>query len=269
MEIPLSQPDWTIFRAVQELILQTNMTKQDKFRKIWQPTYTIVYREAASSAGVGSCRGEDFSSGEEGRATPVVSMFSQRSGGSTLSPSSPIPGTPLNPTASTHCTVDDVLQLLGQLSAINRTLTSSPSNNDKNLMPDMESNNNLNPDIFLSKKITNKLQQQIQDPLVLASGSLPKWCEDFNQTCPFLFPFETRQLYFNCTAFGASRSIVWLQSQRDVNLERQRAPGLSPRHADQHEFRVGRLKHERVKVPRGENLLEWAQQVSRSFLALS
>ncbi|XP_029720236.2 E3 ubiquitin-protein ligase Ufd4 isoform X3 [Aedes albopictus] len=263
VEIPLSQPDWTIFRAVQELILQTNMTKQDKFRKIWQPTYTIVYREAASSAGIGSCRGEDFSSGEEGRATPVVSMFSQRSGGSTLSPSSPIPGTPLNPTASTHCTVDDVLQLLGQLSAINRTLTSSPSNNDKNLMPDMESNNNLNPDIFLSKKITNKLQQQIQDPLVLASGSLPKWCEDFNQTCPFLFPFETRQLYFNCTAFGASRSIVWLQSQRDVNLERQRAPGLSPRHADQHEFRVGRLKHERVKVPRGENLLEWAQQVMK------
>ncbi|XP_062549272.1 E3 ubiquitin-protein ligase Ufd4 isoform X4 [Armigeres subalbatus] len=262
VEIPLSQPDWTIFRAVQELILQTNMTKQDKFRKIWQPTYTIVYREATSSSGVGSCRGEDFSSGEEGRATPVVSMFSQRSGGSTLSPSSPIPGTPSNPAASAHCTVDDVLQLLGQLNAINRTLASSPSNNDKNLIPDMESNN-LNPDIFLSKKITNKLQQQIQDPLVLASGSLPKWCEDFNQNCPFLFPFETRQLYFSCTAFGASRSIVWLQSQRDVNLERQRAPGLSPRHADQHEFRVGRLKHERVKVPRGENLLEWAQQVMK------
>ncbi|XP_053697436.1 E3 ubiquitin-protein ligase Ufd4 isoform X2 [Sabethes cyaneus] len=258
VEIPLTQPDWTIFRAVQELILQTNMTKQDKFRKIWQPTYTIVYREAG--AGSSSCR-EDFSSGEEGRTTPVISMFSQRSGGSTLSPSSPIPGTPSNTTGS-HCTVEDVLQLLGQLNAINQTLTSSPSNNDKNLIPDVESSN-LNADIFMSKKITNKLQQQIQDPLVLASGSLPKWCENYNQSCPFLFPFETRQLYFNCTAFGASRSIVWLQSQRDVNLERQRAPGLSPRHTDQHEFRVGRLKHERVKVPRGENLLEWAQQVMK------
>ncbi|XP_038107081.1 E3 ubiquitin-protein ligase Ufd4 isoform X3 [Culex quinquefasciatus] len=254
VEIPLSQPDWTIFRAVQELILQTNMTKQDKFRKIWQPTYTIVYREASALTG----GREDFSSGEEGRATPVpVSMFSQRSGGSTLSPSSPIPGTPSTPA---HCTVEDVLQLLGQLNSINQSLASSPSNNDKNL----ESISNvLIPDTFMSKKITNKLQQQIQDPLVLASGSLPKWCEDFNQSCPFLFPFETRQLYFNCTAFGASRSIVWLQSQRDVNLERQRAPGLSPRHADQHEFRVGRLKHERVKVPRGENLLEWAQQVMK------
>ncbi|XP_055645002.1 E3 ubiquitin-protein ligase Ufd4 isoform X2 [Toxorhynchites rutilus septentrionalis] len=258
VEILLSHPDWTIFRAVQELVLQTNMTKQDKFRKIWQPTYTIVYRE---TAGGSSCR-EDFSSGEDGRTTPVISMFSQRSGGSTLSPSSPIPGTPSNTGSSTHCTVEDVLQLLSQLNAINQTLASSPSNNDKNLIPDVESNY-LNPEIFMSKKITNKLQQQIQDPLVLASGSLPKWCEDFNQSCPFLFPFETRQLYFNCTAFGASRSIVWLQSQRDVNLERQRAPGLSPRHADQHEFRVGRLKHERVKVPRGENLLEWAQQVMK------
>lgn len=28
-----------------------------------------------------------------------------------------------------------------------------------------------------------------------------------------------------------------------------------------HEFRVGRIKHERVKVPRGEKLLEWAIQV--------
>ena len=56
---------------------------------------------------------------------------------------------------------------------------------------------------------------------------------------------------------------MWLQTQRDVTLERQRAPGLSPRREDPHEFRVGRLKHERVKVPRGEQLLEWAMQVMR------
>ncbi|XP_053661606.1 E3 ubiquitin-protein ligase Ufd4 [Anopheles marshallii] len=250
VEVDLTHSDWTIFRAVQELMLQTSMPKQDKFRKIWQPTYTIIYREA----------------------TPG-------SHGSTLSPSSPIPGTPsitgaagpssggaLSAPASCgnqqYCSVEDVLQLLSQLNSINQSLASAPTNNDKNLIPDVESHY-LNPEVFMSKKITNKLQQQIQDPLVLSSGSLPKWCEEYNQSCPFLFPFETRQLYFSCTAFGASRSIVWLQSQRDVSLERQRAPGLSPRHADQQEFRVGRLKHERVKVPRGENLLDWAQQVMR------
>ncbi|KFB39857.1 AGAP009511-PA-like protein [Anopheles sinensis] len=276
VEVELTHSDWTIFRAVQELMLQTSMPKQDKFRKIWQPTYTIIYREASPGSSSSLGGKEDFSSGgEEGRATPIISLFSQRSHGSTLSPSSPIPETTSmsgavgggsvtasGMTSVQHCSVEDVLQLLSQLNSINQSLSSAPTNNDKNLIPDVESNY-LNPEVFMSKKITNKLQQQIQDPLVLSSGSLPKWCEEYNQSCPFLFPFETRQLYFSCTAFGASRSIVWLQSQRDVSMERQRAPGLSPRHADQHEFRVGRLKHERVKVPRGEKLLDWAQQVMK------
>lgn len=39
--------------------------------------------------------------------------------------------------------------------------------------------------------------------------------------------------------------------------------GLSPRRDEQHEFHVGRLKHERVKVPRNDNLLEWAIQVMK------
>lgn len=154
--------------------------------------------------------------------------------------------------------MDDVLQLLSLVNAINAK--SKETQHKTIITPDHEMVEDI-PDLFMSKKITNKLLQQIQDPLVLSSNSLPMWCEDLNQSCPFLFPFETRQLYFACTAFGASRSIVWLQSQRDVTLERQRAPGLSPRRDDQHEFRVGRLKHERVKVPRNENLLEWAIQV--------
>ena len=57
------------------------------------------------------------------------------------------------------------------------------------------------------------------------------------------------------------RSIVWLQNKRDAALERLRGP--SPRREDAHEFRVGRLKHERVCVPRDDSLLEWAMQVMR------
>lgn len=180
-----------------------------------------------------------------------------------------------------QCTVDDVLSLLSQLNAINQSLKPKPDDNDNSTdvvasvaavaavatgAATVNEDDYLAADLFMSKKITNKLQQQIQDPLVLSSNSLPAWCEDLNQSCPFLFPFETRQLYFNCTAFGASRSIVWLQGQRDVTLERQRMPGLSPRRAadeQQHEFRVGRLKHERVKVARNDRLLDWAMQVMR------
>ena len=40
---------------------------------------------------------------------------------------------------------------------------------------------------------------------MLSSHSLPDWCEQLTFSAPFLFPFETRQLYFYCTAFGSSR----------------------------------------------------------------
>lgn len=247
IEIELDNNDWTIFRAVQELLQASQLNKTDKFRKAWEPTYTIVYREVQPQT-------EDVMDVDEGPNTPVVSS---KSGASTLSPNSPVRGEFIT-SENVNCTVEDVLQLLSQLNTLNQT-THEPVND----LVDSQNSAHLPSEIFMSKKITNKLQQQIQDPLVLSSNSLPIWCEDLNQSCPFLFPFETRQLYFNCTAFGASRSIVCLQSQRDATLERQRMPGLSPRRDDQHEFRVGRLKHERVKVPRDENLLEWAMQVMK------
>lgn len=190
-------------------------------------SYRIIYKEA---------KDEESS----GRATPIVTLYSR------------------NPTQNANaCTVEDVLQLLRYVFVLGTIRDDSAS------LEQEESNDATFwlPDDFTSKKITNKIVQQIQDPLALAAGALPSWCEELARSCPFLLPFETRRLYFSCTAFGASRSIVWLQTQRDAILERQRAPGLSPRRDDSHEFRVGRLKHERVSVPRGEKLLDWAEQV--------
>ena len=65
-----------------------------------------------------------------------------------------------------------------------------------------------------------------------------------------MFPFETRQLYFTTTAFGVSRSIVWLQNKRDTLLTNLRGPVSQRVLRDDHEFRIGRLKHERIKIPR-------------------
>lgn len=251
VEIELSEPNWTIFHAVQELIQLADLgSRQEKLRRIWEPTYTIVYREVKDAS-----TGDD----EGGESTPVASLYSRTrthatcsgsGGGSVVSPATPVP--------SMSCTVEDVLQLLRHLFVI--TISSDKIHHHTSLD---DNDWQLSAEEFTSKKITNKLLQQIQDPLVLSSGALPAWCEELNHSCPFLFPFETRQLYFSCTAFGASRSIVWLQTQRDVTLERQRTPGLSPRRDDPHEFRVGRLKHERVKVPRGSQLLPWAMQVMK------
>lgn len=54
---------------------------------------------------------------------------------------------------------------------------------------------------------------------------------------------------------------MWLQNKRDANIERNRGP--LPRREETHEFRVGRLKHERVMVPRGHSLMDWGVQVMR------
>eukprot|EP00036_Acanthoecidae_sp_10tr_P012628 CAMPEP_0206295484 /NCGR_PEP_ID=MMETSP0106_2-20121207/5189_1 /ASSEMBLY_ACC=CAM_ASM_000206 /TAXON_ID=81532 /ORGANISM="Acanthoeca-like sp., Strain 10tr" /LENGTH=2416 /DNA_ID=CAMNT_0053726137 /DNA_START=1 /DNA_END=7251 /DNA_ORIENTATION=- len=114
---------------------------------------------------------------------------------------------------------------------------------------------------FVSQKLTNKLRKQMLDPLVLASNALPTWCEELTTTCPVLFPFEARLLYFSCTAFGVSRTIAWIQDQHE-KAEKARL-GSSRRPSDGHDFRVGRLKADRVFVPRGDRLLDWAVNVMK------
>ncbi|XP_026733333.1 E3 ubiquitin-protein ligase Ufd4 isoform X4 [Trichoplusia ni] len=124
----------------------------------------------------------------------------------------------------------------------------------------------LPPEAFVSTKLTNKLHQQLQEPLTLAAAATPLWCQQLNDWCPFLFPLETRQMFFACTAFGTSRTIVWLQAQRDRALDRQRSGNtVSPRRAELEatEFRMGRLRHERVRIPRQPDLLRSAMQVMR------
>ncbi|ODM98949.1 E3 ubiquitin-protein ligase HECTD1 [Orchesella cincta] len=234
VEIDLSNPKTTIFHSVQELVQNSLMgTKQEKLRRIWEPTYTIVYKEDRESA-------------KEDDKESLDSHLIHGLGSRTISPS---PSSLSQPA----CSVEEVINLCRHL----YSLSSSSKNIEEHLISlDALRNFHVGTDEFISKKITNKLVQQLQDPLVLASRALPHWCEDLTYSAPMLFPFETRHLYFSCTAFGTSRSIVWLQNQRDQSIERSRT-----RRDDPHEFRLGRLKHERVKVPRGNNLLEWAMQV--------
>ncbi|XP_030855099.1 E3 ubiquitin-protein ligase HECTD1 isoform X1 [Strongylocentrotus purpuratus] len=307
----------TIFRYVQMLYQQTPTgTKHDRLRRIWEPTYTVVYRESRpqdeSTSSVENTEGPwtvgfvQRHLGTErlpktelimylqekadaqflrrwkltsnatnirrtrnssrliaayrefiqlGLARPSSQQRLSQDSGHVLSESD---GGSLNAGGKETgaCSVDDVLQLLRILYAIATDVGSTDPDGHRFNVP---------PEEFYSKKITNKLAQQVQDPLVLASLSLPKWCERLTNRCPMLFPFETRQLYFTCTAFGVSRAIAWLQGKREANTERVRTP--STRRDDHHEFQVGRLKHERVKVPRGEQLVEWAINVMRLHCA--
>jgi E3 ubiquitin-protein ligase HECTD1 len=43
VEVELNDPNWTIFRAVQQLIQLADLgSRQEKLRRIWEPTYTLV-----------------------------------------------------------------------------------------------------------------------------------------------------------------------------------------------------------------------------------
>ncbi|XP_073782902.1 E3 ubiquitin-protein ligase HECTD1 isoform X13 [Danio rerio] len=257
VELPLTNYKSTIFYYVQKLLqLSCNgAIKPDKLRRIWEPTYTIMYRELKDSDKEREsgkmdfcergCRSSGLSSGTLSTTQSCDILSAAREQAQAKAGS-----------GQSACSVEDVLQLLRILFTIGGEPTSG-----RTLQEDVEELQfNASPEEFTSKKITTKILQQIEEPLALASGALPDWCEQLTSKCPFLIPFETRQLYFTCTAFGASRAIVWLQNRREATMERSR-PSTTVRRDDPGEFRVGRLKHERVKVPRGESMMEWAESV--------
>ncbi|XP_047677259.1 E3 ubiquitin-protein ligase HECTD1 isoform X9 [Tachysurus fulvidraco] len=318
VELPLNNYKSTIFYYVQKLLqLSCNGSiKSDKLRRIWEPTYTIMYRELKDSdkdkeSGKMGCwsvehveqylgtdelpkndlitymqknadstflrhwklTGTNKSIRKNRNCSQLIAAykdFCERgcrssglgSGSLATTPSCDIlSGAREQPqakagSAQSACGVEDVLQLLrilyiiGGEPAVGHTLQED--------LDDLQFN--ASPEEFTSKKITTKILQQIEEPLALASGALPDWCEQLTSKCPFLIPFETRQLFFTCTAFGASRAIVWLQNRREATMERTR-PSTTVRRDEPGEFRVGRLKHERVKVPRGESMMEWAESV--------
>ncbi|TDG98519.1 hypothetical protein EPR50_G00201110 [Perca flavescens] len=221
VELPLSNYKSTIFYYVQRLLqLSCNgAVKTDKLRRIWEPTYTIMYRELKDSD-------KEKESGKMDLCEHGLSISGGRSGGQSPSSLSANQSSEILCVAremaqakagcsQNACGVEDVLQLLRILYIIG----GDGASNARTLQEDFdELQFNASPEEFTSKKITTKILQQIEEPLALASGALPEWCEQLTSKCPFLIPFETRQLYFTCTAFGASRAIVWLQNRREATM---------------------------------------------------
>eukprot|EP00268_Persea_americana_P006273 TRINITY_DN1226_c0_g1_i4.p1 TRINITY_DN1226_c0_g1~~TRINITY_DN1226_c0_g1_i4.p1 ORF type:complete len:1136 (-),score=236.23 TRINITY_DN1226_c0_g1_i4:375-3782(-) len=59
---------------------------------------------------------------------------------------------------------------------------------------------------FVSSRLSDKLTQQMQDPLAVSVAGMPPWCSQLMDACPFLFSFEARRMYFRITVFGSSQS---------------------------------------------------------------
>ncbi|GMH10099.1 hypothetical protein Nepgr_011940 [Nepenthes gracilis] len=77
---------------------------------------------------------------------------------------------------------------------------------------------------FVNRKLTEKLEQQMCDPLAVSVGALPLWCTQLMSTCPVLFSFETRCKYFQLAAFDRSQVQSQPSSDDDSGVQFDRRP---------------------------------------------
>ena len=106
---------------------------------------------------------------------------------------------------------------------------------------------------FINTKLTAKLNRQLEEPLIVASKSLPSWSHDLARLYPFLFPFETRHLFLQSTSFGYHRSISrWQGAQSGEESRRDR-------HREDPPWLL-RLPRQKVRISR-ERILDSAIKV--------
>ncbi|CAB3366687.1 Hypothetical predicted protein [Cloeon dipterum] len=224
---------------------------------LWVQTHTIYYRPApeegpsvpsssrTGSQPLASTSSATPSSGHHRKGKSSSKSSSRRSKESGLRP----PACPLSqflhPRLPDNVTINDasldVLCLLRVLHALSRywgTLYQLPFS--KSLLPQQE---------FISNKISAKASRQLQDPLVIMTGNLPAWLQQVASACPFLFPFEVRQLLFYATSFDRDRALQRLL---------EASPELNS--AEAHERVTPRLDRRKRTVSRSD-ILRQAEQV--------
>ena len=99
---------------------------------------------------------------------------------------------------------------------------------------------------FVNTKLTAKINRQLEEPLIVASHSLPSWSEDLARLYPFLFPFETRHLFLQSTSFGYSRCINRWQNAQSFSESRN--------HRRDDRNLVSRLQRQKVRISRARML---------------
>lgn len=146
--IPLNEDDETVFSAVQRLFGYSALaTNSEKSRKIWEPTYTIVYVESQSDS--------HHSSSDQ-----IQCVTSSGDVNNIMDPK--------------NVNVKQTLDTLKYLHELAGDHSSTVS--------------------FISPKLTQKLHLALNDPLIVASGSLPKWCETLIYNYHCLFSLDTRYI---------------------------------------------------------------------------
>ncbi|XP_077987999.1 E3 ubiquitin-protein ligase TRIP12-like isoform X2 [Glandiceps talaboti] len=234
--------NWTVYQAIKQYGIQSDEdrdTDDDNNplgrASIWKRTHTIWYRPIP-----GEEKKDDMQSAQSLISTdkskksvdalPTKSVLRSKKSedictiSSKLSPNRALDEYLSSTLPSTFETKDPslvVITLLRVLHGINRHWHC--------LYEDAEPHTVLSTHEFTNSKLTAKATRQLQDPLVIMTGNLPSWLGDIAKHCPFLLPFDSRQLLFYVTAFDRDRAMQRLQDNTIDMSSAETAERVAPR----------------------------------------
>ncbi|KAM7161327.1 E3 ubiquitin-protein ligase TRIP12 isoform 1-T8 [Macrochelys suwanniensis] len=252
----------TVYQAVRQFSLQAEEERESTDDEsnplgragIWTKTHTIWYKPVREDEdGNKDCVG-----GKRGRAQTAPTKTSPRNSkkhdelwhdGVCPSVSNPLE-VYLVFTPPENITFEDpsldVILLLRVLHAISRYWYYLYENAVcKEIIPTTE---------FINSKLTAKANRQLQDPLVIMTGNIPTWLTELGKTCPFFFPFDTRQMLFYVTAFDRDRA---MQRLLDTNPEINQS--------DSQDSRVAPRLDRKKRTVNREELLKQAESVMQDL----
>ncbi|KAI8576516.1 hypothetical protein K450DRAFT_256549 [Umbelopsis ramanniana AG] len=234
--LSMSSKDWHIEFAIDDIPITVDTTiygaihqyekRLGNSRNVWTATYPITYKKIAGESPAKDTKPEV----NETNVSPfVVSDM---------------------PSGQDECS--KILHLLRALDSINARWPEL-YNGDADIRRSKSSIKTLFKHDFHNRKLTAKLNRQLDEPLIVASSCLPEWCYDLAKGFPFLFPFETRYLFLQSTSFGYSRSMNrWMNQQaRGGSLDTRR---------DENQPFLGRIDRQKVRISRSR-MLESAVKV--------
>lgn len=169
---------------------------------IWLQTHTIYYRPVQEEEQSRSSGGRKGKAGGS-KPSPKKKADAHVGDGSIVGGNNSVLDQYLTASLPASVTVSDpsleVLALLRVLHALNRHYGALyPPATYPSPLPTAE---------FTNLKLTAKANRQLQDPLVIMTGNVPPWLPQIAYACPFLFPFETRQLLFYAVSFDRDRAL--------------------------------------------------------------
>ncbi|CAM8924666.1 unnamed protein product [Rhodiola kirilowii] len=214
--------DLTLYQAVLQQQMKPGYDSVSS-TKFWTHVYTITFKSASSCGGssLNQCsrRGIQLNAQNSEPSWLCASIISKMFDSKIVSDMDQ-----MSPAR-------DFLYLIKSLECINRNIPSLRCREKLYAFADekMEESDSLlihgttvSQKEFVNSRLTEKLEQQMQDPAAITVGGLPSWWNQLVVSCPFLFAFDARCKYFHLSATGSSKDLPRVNHQTSTSSSNER-----------------------------------------------